>query len=118
MILAARPGLAPVNQIGSGLPTGVLQHLRDDERESLRQEQTQNSTIQFPQPILPSIPARQLPPPRRRFLGRRLVVRKEAIDDEGIDGDDDDGEGQRDQESLLDGNALLNGIGILQANVP
>lgn len=46
------------------------------------------------------------------------MVRKEAIDDEGIDGDDDKGEGQRDQQGFLDGDALLHGIGILQANVP
>ncbi len=45
------------------------------------------------------------------------MVGKEAIDDEGVEGDDEGGEEARDDEGERDGDPFMDGIGILDGDV-
>lgn len=44
-------------------------------------------------------------------------MREETVDEEGVDGDQDDGECTGDEEGIDDGDALMHGVGVLEGFV-
>lgn len=106
----------PVNDVRSRLPNRILESTCDGKGTTNSQGQAQNATVQLPQTILEPIPATnagQTGPARRH--GR--LVRKQAIDDHGVKGNDQ----SRDRDDIdaqpYDGHALLDGEGIVEGVV-
>lgn len=81
----------------------------------MRQEETQDTTVHFPKSVLPSVRASELPLAGIRILG--LIVREQAIDEEGVDYNQGQGESAGDAEGVGDGDALVHGVGVLDGDV-
>jgi hypothetical protein len=107
--------LAPIDQVRPGFAAGILEDLGDHKGQSLRQQQAQDSTIHLPQTVLPSPRAPQLALPRDWVLG--LVVGEQPIDEESVDDDQDERESTGDAEGVVDGDALVYGVGILEGDI-
>lgn len=113
--MTPRSRLTPIDNIRPRLPTRILQHLGNDKSQSLREQQAQDPTIHLPQPILPPPWPAQLALAGDRVL--RLVVREEAIEEEGVDDDEDKGEEAGDGEGVGDWDALVHGVWVLEGDV-
>lgn len=81
----------------------------------MRQEETQDTTVHFPKSVLPSVRASEIPLAGVRIL--RLIVREQAIDEEGVDYNQGQGESAGDAEGVGDGDALVHGVGVLDGDV-
>lgn len=89
----------------------------DGEGSADRKHQAQNAAVQLPQPVLHAVLSQKLPPTRR---SRRtpVVVGEDPVDYQGVESDYQ-GRGQDgDDAEVEDGNALLDGILVLQGVVP
>lgn len=81
----------------------------------MRQEETQDTAVHFPESVLPSVWTSQLPLARDRIL--RLIVREQAIDKEGVGYNQGQGECAGNAEGVGDGDALVYGVRILDGDV-
>lgn len=113
--MAPRRRLTPINNIRPRLSTRILQHLGNNKRQTLREQEAQNPTIHLPQTILPPPWPAQLALAGDRVL--RLVVREEAIEEEGVDDYEDEGEEAGDGEGVGYGDAFVDGVGVLEGDV-
>lgn len=104
--------LAAINEIGSRLAARCLERLGDDKGNPLGKQQSQDTTIHLPETILPAPGPAQLALAGDRVL--RLAVGEDAIDEEGVDDDQDEGECAGDAEGVGDWDALVDGVGVLQ----
>lgn len=76
--------LAAIDDIRSRFTAGIFQHLGDDERKTLREQQAQEAAVELPQSVLHSIWSGQLLLPRRGVPG--FIVREQSVDEQRVDG--------------------------------
>jgi hypothetical protein len=107
--------LTTINKIGSGLAACILQRLGNDKSETLSQQKTQNTAIELPKSVLPAMRTSQLPLPRHRVLW--LIVRKQAIDEQGVDDNEDQWETAGYAYGIGHGDAFMYGVRILDGDV-
>lgn len=109
MIHAADLRQTSRNQIRSWFSHCILQGTSDDKGRALSEEQAEDSAIEFPKAVLEGV-----------FVPSAMSscrMRKNAIDDEGVEANDDNGDDEGDDQSGANGDALVFSIRILEGVV-
>lgn len=105
----AGSGLASIHEIRTRLPAEVLQTASDDKGGTLSEEKAQPTTVELPEPVCEAISG-----PR---VGGASVMREPAVDEEGVDANDDGREETRNDQGPGYGHSLLDRVGVLYGDV-
>ena len=106
----------PVDEIRAGLSNGVLEGAGDCEGGADAQAEAEDAAVELPQAVLEAVAAAKALDAAAAG-GHGGLLGEEAIDDEGVDGDDDGGGAHDEDAEQGDGDALLFGEGIVEGVV-
>lgn len=106
----------PADEVWPGLSNRILQRTGNGKGSTDTQAQAKYAAVQLPQPVLEPVPPREALEAGSVGGGGGLV-REEAIDDHGVEGDDDGG--REDDIDAQPGNrdALMFGKGVVESVV-